>query len=140
MIQSRDYVFIPIDFLQRCHRNIRHFLFALIFSFGLLMYCACVKVTATCCHGYKQRPRACREMSAAPPTAAAAAVAAIDGTLTGSLQEHDVSEARKRRHRSTRRGQSATIRSELGGGKREGGVEEESSSICSSSAASTSAR
>ena len=77
----------------------------------------------------------------------------IDDRLTASQGEHNVSEARRRRHRSTRRGGSATIRSNRppsgegrgeaeGGdeGETEGGEEGESSSVYSSSAPSTSAR
>ena len=77
----------------------------------------------------------------------------IDDRLTASQGEHNVSEARRRRHRSTRTGGSAMIRSNRppsgegrgeaeGGdeGETEGGEEGESSSVYSSSAPSTSAR
>ena len=71
--------------------------------------------------------------------------AEIDDRLTASQGEHNVSEARRRRHRSTRRGGSATIRSNRpssgeGRGEAEGGEEGESSSVYSNSTPSMSAR
>ena len=77
-----------------------------------------------------------------------AAPAGIDDPLAASQADHNVSEARRRRHRSTRRAGSATIRSEQPSSREvpreqqveEGGEEEEASSVYSSSTVSASAR